>query len=131
MPFPVIRAFGVLKKCAADYNCTTGAMDRDVADAIKEAADGVIAGKLDEHFPLWVANSFARPIASGASSPRPQLLPVLSAALVYPRRISFQSAKEAIALCGQISKKLASAKCQAKSKSVLQEIASAWRCMME
>ena len=54
MPIPVIRAFGVLKKCAAQYNADAGKLDASVAGAICQAADEVIAGTLDEHFPLVV-----------------------------------------------------------------------------
>ena len=54
MPMPVIRAFGVLKKCAAKYNLTAGKMDHDMAHAIQAAADEVREGKLDQHFPLVV-----------------------------------------------------------------------------
>lgn len=54
MPMPVIKAFGVVKKCAAKYNFAQGKLDRAVADKIIAAADDVIAGKLDDHFPLVV-----------------------------------------------------------------------------
>ena len=54
MPEPVIKAFGVLKKCAAKYNMNAGLLDPKVGDAIVEAADEVIAGKLADHFPLVV-----------------------------------------------------------------------------
>ncbi|CEG41459.1 fumarate mitochondrial [Plasmopara halstedii] len=54
MPMPVIKAFGVVKKCAAKYNLKQGKLDRAVADKIIAAADDVIAGKLDDHFPLVV-----------------------------------------------------------------------------
>ena len=37
MPEPVIRAFGVLKKCAAEYNMATGKMDPVVGDVIVKA----------------------------------------------------------------------------------------------
>ena len=52
MPLPVIRAFGVLKKCAAKYNLSAGKMDHDMSHAIQAAADEVRDGKLDQHFPL-------------------------------------------------------------------------------
>jgi fumarate hydratase class II len=54
MPKPVIRAFGVLKKSAALTNKEIGLLDAKLADAIVKAADEVIAGKLDDHFPLVV-----------------------------------------------------------------------------
>ncbi|GGB71813.1 class II fumarate hydratase [Deinococcus soli (ex Cha et al. 2016)] len=51
---PVIRALGILKKGAAQANADLGELPRDVADLIVQAADEVIAGTLDEHFPLVV-----------------------------------------------------------------------------
>jgi fumarate hydratase class II len=54
MPKPVIRAFGVLKKSAALTNKELGLLDGKLAGAIVNAADEVIAGKLDDHFPLVV-----------------------------------------------------------------------------
>merc|ERR1719399_1825051 len=54
MPEPVIKAYGVLKKCATQYNMDAGLMDKKVGGAICTAADEVIAGKLDAHFPLVV-----------------------------------------------------------------------------
>ena len=53
MPVPVVRSFGILKKCAAQANKNFG-LDTKVADAIIKAADEVIQGKLDDHFPLVV-----------------------------------------------------------------------------
>merc|ERR1711899_266226 len=54
MPMPVIKAFGVLKKAAAQANQEFG-LDPTVAKAICEAADEVISGKLyDDHFPLVI-----------------------------------------------------------------------------
>lgn len=53
MPTPVIRAFGILKKCAAKVNLNYG-LDPKVANAIIQASDEVIQGKLDDHFPLVV-----------------------------------------------------------------------------
>ena len=54
MPEPVVRAFGVLKKCAAQYNVDTGKMEPKVGKAIADAADEVISGSLSSHFPLVV-----------------------------------------------------------------------------
>jgi len=54
MPLPVIKAFGVLKKCAAKYNVAEGKMDKVVGEAIMQAADEVVSGELDDHFPLVV-----------------------------------------------------------------------------
>ena len=54
MPVEVIRAFGVLKKSAALANRELGKLDTDRAGLIIQAAEEVIAGKLDDHFPLYV-----------------------------------------------------------------------------
>jgi fumarate hydratase class II len=51
---PVIRALGILKKGAAQANAELGELPQDVADLIVRAADEVISGKLDDHFPLVV-----------------------------------------------------------------------------
>ena len=53
MPVPVVRAFGILKKAAAQANVSFG-LDPKIAQAIIQAADEVSQGKLDEHFPLVV-----------------------------------------------------------------------------
>ena len=50
----MIRALGVLKKAAAQANGALAELPADVADMIVRAADEVIAGDLDEHFPLVV-----------------------------------------------------------------------------
>jgi fumarate hydratase, class II len=54
MPRAVIRAFGILKKAAAQVNRDLGKLPKDKAKVIIDAADEVIAGKLDEHFPLRI-----------------------------------------------------------------------------
>ncbi len=51
---PVIRALGVLKKSAAQANKDLGQLPPDVADLIVQAADEVIAGDLDDEFPLVI-----------------------------------------------------------------------------
>ncbi len=51
---PVIRALGILKKAAALTNGDLGLLSRDRLDLIVRAADEVIDGKLDDHFPLHV-----------------------------------------------------------------------------
>jgi fumarate hydratase, class II len=51
---PVIRAFGIVKKAAAITNADLGKLDAPKRDLIVRAADEVIAGKLDAHFPLVV-----------------------------------------------------------------------------
>jgi len=54
MPLPVIKAFGVLKKAAAEVNKEYG-LDPVIAEAISKAADEVISGELyDDHFPLVI-----------------------------------------------------------------------------
>jgi fumarate hydratase, class II len=51
---PVIRAFGIVKKCAALANRQLGQLPPDKADLIARAADEVIAGRWDDEFPLVV-----------------------------------------------------------------------------
>jgi len=53
-PRPFIRAYGLLKKAAANVNERLGNLDRTLAAAIRQAADEVIEGKWDDHFPLVV-----------------------------------------------------------------------------
>jgi fumarate hydratase class II len=54
MKRPLIRALGVIKKAAAQVNTDLGLLDAGKAQAIGRAADEVIEGVLDEHFPLVV-----------------------------------------------------------------------------
>jgi fumarate hydratase class II len=54
MPHEVIRAMGVLKKAAAQANMELGILSPELGEAIVKAADEVIAGELDDHFPLYV-----------------------------------------------------------------------------
>ncbi len=54
MPRELIRAFGILKKAAALANCDMGLLPQDLCAVICRAADEVIAGTLDDHFPLVV-----------------------------------------------------------------------------
>lgn len=51
---PMIRALGVVKKAAALANTELGILPAEKAELIVKAADEVIEGKLDEHFPLVV-----------------------------------------------------------------------------
>ena len=53
-PRALIRALGVVKKASAITNQELGKLDKKLADAISAAADEVISGKLDDHFPLVV-----------------------------------------------------------------------------
>ncbi|HTJ46586.1 MAG TPA: class II fumarate hydratase [Kofleriaceae bacterium] len=54
MPIEIIRAQAIIKKAAARVNQRHGRLDEKLSDAIQRAADEVIAGKLDDHFPLVV-----------------------------------------------------------------------------
>lgn len=54
MPKPLIRAFGIIKQAAAKVNQDSKALDSIIAEAIIEASNEVIDGKLNEHFPLSV-----------------------------------------------------------------------------
>lgn len=54
MPMEVVYAQAILKKAAALVNADGARLDRRVADLIVTAADEVIDGKLDDHFPLYV-----------------------------------------------------------------------------
>ncbi|PLX84442.1 MAG: aspartate ammonia-lyase [Desulfuromonas sp.] len=51
-PRPFLRALGMIKEHAARVNLGLGLLDRKVALAVMEAAEEVITGELDEHFPL-------------------------------------------------------------------------------
>jgi len=53
-PKPIIRALGIVKRAAAEANMELGKLDQDIALPIIMAAQEVIDGKLDDHFPLVV-----------------------------------------------------------------------------
>ncbi len=53
-PQPVVRALGVVKRAAAEANMELGRLDPKIGAAIVQAAQEVIDGKLDDHFPLVV-----------------------------------------------------------------------------
>jgi fumarate hydratase class II len=53
-PQPIIRALGVVKRAAAEANMELGKLDPKIGAAIIAAAQEVIDGKLDHHFPLVV-----------------------------------------------------------------------------
>ena len=53
-PREFIRAYGILKKSAASVNHSYGNLEDSIKDAIHKAAEEVIEGKLDDHFPLVV-----------------------------------------------------------------------------
>ena len=54
MPRELIRGMGILKKAAALVNAELGLLPASIKDLIAKAADEVIDGKLDDHFPLRV-----------------------------------------------------------------------------
>ena len=53
-PFEFIQALAVVKKAAAQTNCELGLLDEKKARAIIQAADEVLAGKFNDHFPLVI-----------------------------------------------------------------------------
>jgi fumarate hydratase class II len=54
MPVEIIHAFGILKKAAAMANMELGVLPEEKAKLIMEVCDEIIAGKLNDHFPLVV-----------------------------------------------------------------------------
>jgi fumarate hydratase class II len=54
MPVEIIRAFAYLKKAAAITNAELGVLAQEKADIIAQVADEVLAGKLDDNFPLVI-----------------------------------------------------------------------------
>ena len=54
MPRSIIRAMGIIKHASASANQDLGKLDPQIADAIRSAAQQVIDGHLDDHFPLVV-----------------------------------------------------------------------------
>ena len=54
MPRELIKAFGILKKATAMANVELKLLDQERGDLIAQVADEVIAGKLDNHFPLVI-----------------------------------------------------------------------------
>src|SRR5690606_36194931 len=54
MPMEVIRAFAILKKSAAHANHDLGVLSAEKRDIISEVCDEILAGKLDDQFPLVV-----------------------------------------------------------------------------
>ncbi len=53
-PIPVVRALGIVKRAAAEANAALGRLDPAIAEIIVKAANEVIEGKLNDHFPLVV-----------------------------------------------------------------------------
>ena len=54
MPAPLVRALGIIKRAAALSNMDLDNLEKEIGDAIAAAAQDVIDGKLDDHFPLVV-----------------------------------------------------------------------------
>ncbi|RQD73475.1 MAG: class II fumarate hydratase, partial [Halanaerobium sp. MSAO_Bac5] len=59
MPLEIIRDYGIIKKAAGLANYEQGLIDQEKKEYIIKACDELIAGKLDEHFPisLWQTGS--------------------------------------------------------------------------
>ena len=53
-PLPIVRALGIVKRAAAETNMELGILDKKIGETIVKAAQEVIDGKLDDHFPLVV-----------------------------------------------------------------------------
>ena len=53
-PLPIVRALGIVKRAAAEANVALGRLDPQIGATIVRAADEVIEGKLNDHFPLVV-----------------------------------------------------------------------------
>ena len=53
-PLPIVRALGIVKRAAAETNMALGRLDPKLGETIVKAAQEVIEGKLDAHFPLAV-----------------------------------------------------------------------------
>jgi len=53
-PLPIVRALGIVKRAAAETNMAMGLLDKKIGETIVAAAQEVIDGKLDDHFPLKV-----------------------------------------------------------------------------
>src|SRR5579863_6299846 len=53
-PLPIVRALGIVKRAAAETNMELGHLDKKLGEKIVAAAQEVIDGKLDAHFPLVV-----------------------------------------------------------------------------
>jgi fumarate hydratase class II len=54
MPLPLIRALAIQKRCAAKTNFTLRTIPSEIAEAVIQAAEEVIDGKWDAHFPLVI-----------------------------------------------------------------------------
>ena len=54
MPHEIIEGFAYLKKAAAHANCELGVLPEDKRDLISKVCDEILAGKLDDQFPLVI-----------------------------------------------------------------------------
>ena len=54
MPIEIIRAFAILKKCAAKTNAELGVLSEDKAELIGRVCDEIVEGQLDDQFPLVI-----------------------------------------------------------------------------
>ncbi len=54
MPAPIVRALGIVKRAAAEANMAVGVLSPEIGEPIVRAAQDVIDGKLNAHFPLSV-----------------------------------------------------------------------------
>jgi len=54
MPIEVIHAIAYIKKASAIVNAKMGVLDKNLSEAISEACDEILKGKLNDHFPLIV-----------------------------------------------------------------------------
>ena len=54
MPIEIVHAFAYLKKAAAHANCELGVLSEEKRDLISQAAEDILEGKLDDHFPLVI-----------------------------------------------------------------------------
>jgi fumarate hydratase, class II len=61
MPPELIRAISILKKAVALVNYDLGKLPNEKAELIVAAADEVIAGKLNDHFPLRIWQTMTKP----------------------------------------------------------------------
>ncbi|WP_372707887.1 class II fumarate hydratase [Brevundimonas sp.] len=53
-PLPIVRALGIVKRAAAETNMALGKLDAKIGETIVSAANEVIDGRLNDHFPLVV-----------------------------------------------------------------------------
>ena len=69
MPLPVIRAFAILKKAAAEVNLELGKLPLDKCELIRKACDEIYKGKHDKEFPLKVWQTGSGTRGSAPDSP--------------------------------------------------------------